>query len=403
MRQLRVGADVARRLQAIHQRHLHVHQHAVELRLAQQVKRLFAIVGQADGGARFFQQFQRHLLVEGVVFHQQDARMLERAHHQGGVGAGAHGRCRLRHAVEHGRRRLVGNAQVGREPEGAAGAGTAVDAYVSTHQLGQLLADGQAQARAAIFARGGGVGLLEGLEEFTHFILRQADAVVAHFEAYQAVPGVRHHLAHFHGNAALFAELDGVIGVVDQHLPQAQRVAHQYGRQLRVDLEQQFQVLAGGARRHHRHQGLHHVVETEVDALDFQLARLDFRDVEDIVDDAQQMLAGEADFFQVIALARFQVCFEGQIRHADHAIHRCADFMAHVGQELALRQAGLFGHLLGLVQLLRALRHALFQMFIEFAQGALAALVIRDVRQAGHHHAHLAVLIADGLGIYGQP
>ena len=245
--------------------------------------------------------------------------------------------------------------------------------------------------------------MLEGLEEFTHFILRQADAVVAYFKAHQTVLGVRHHLAHFHGNAALFAELDGVIGVVDQHLPQAQRIAHQHGRQLRVDLEQQFQVLAGGARCHHRHQGLHHVVETEVDALDFQLARLDFRDVEDIVDDAQQVLAGKADLFQVIALARLQVRFQGEIGHADHAIHRRADFMAHIGQELPLRQARFFGHLLGLVELLGALRHALFQMFIEFAQSALAALVIRDVRQAGHYHAHLAVFIADGLGIYGEP
>jgi hypothetical protein len=57
------------------------------------------------------------------------------------------------------------HAQLGGEPEGAARAGHAAHADFAAHQLRQLLADGEAQAGAAVFAGGGGVGLLEGLEQ----------------------------------------------------------------------------------------------------------------------------------------------------------------------------------------------------------------------------------------------
>ncbi len=50
------------------------------------------------------------------------------------------------------------------EAERASLAGLALDGDAAAHQLGQLLGDGKAEPGAAIFARGRGVGLLEGLE-----------------------------------------------------------------------------------------------------------------------------------------------------------------------------------------------------------------------------------------------
>ncbi len=55
----------------------------------------------------------------------------------------------------------------------------------AAHQLGQALADGQAQAGAAEPTSSGGVGLTEGLEQPAHAIRRDADARVAHGEDQQ--------------------------------------------------------------------------------------------------------------------------------------------------------------------------------------------------------------------------
>jgi hypothetical protein len=49
---------------------------------------------------------------------------------------------------------------------------------------------------------------------------------------------------------------------------------------------------------------------------------------------------------QQLALLRRQLGFQRQIGHADDAVHRRADFVAHVRQEVALGAVGGFGSLL---------------------------------------------------------
>ena len=48
----------------------------------------------------------------------------------------------------------------------------------AAEQHGQFAADGEAQAGAAVLARGAGVGLLEGLEDEPLLLRRDADAGV---------------------------------------------------------------------------------------------------------------------------------------------------------------------------------------------------------------------------------
>ena len=94
-----------------------------------------------------------------------------------------------------------------------------------------------------------------------------------------------------------------------------------------------------------------HGIELELGLLDAQLARLDLGEVEDVVDHAQQMLARGLDLAQVVLLAWQQPGLERQQGQAVDRIERGADLMAHVGQELALGQAGGLGVVLGLKQL----------------------------------------------------
>ena len=73
-----VGAQLARGLQPVHDRHLHVHQHQV-IRLALHLLNgHVAVTGQVHLHACGLQQLLGDLLVERVVFYQQHARTMQR-------------------------------------------------------------------------------------------------------------------------------------------------------------------------------------------------------------------------------------------------------------------------------------------------------------------------------------
>src|SRR5213083_2847156 len=74
------------------------------------------------------------------------------------------------------------------EGEGAAPAWRAVHGDGSAHEGHQPGSDGQAQAGAAVLARGRGVLLLEGPEDARLLVGRNADAGVAHREAEADLP-----------------------------------------------------------------------------------------------------------------------------------------------------------------------------------------------------------------------
>src|SRR5258706_5150953 len=66
------------------------------------------------------------------------------------------------------------------EPEAGAAAGAIVEADVPLHQLDQALADGEAEAGAALLARGGGVGLREAAEDAAVEGFRNAGPAILH-------------------------------------------------------------------------------------------------------------------------------------------------------------------------------------------------------------------------------
>jgi hypothetical protein len=47
---------------------------------------------------------------------------------------------------------------------------------------------------------------------------------------------------------------------------------------------------------------------------------------------------------QIVALLRVKAGLQGQLGHADDGIHRGADFMAHIGQEVGLGAGGGLGN-----------------------------------------------------------
>ena len=118
-----------------------------------------------------------------------------------------------------------------REDERRADARRALERQVAAHHAGEAAADREAEARAAVLARGRAVGLAEGLEQPPLLLRRDADAGVAHADA-QAAPVRRtgpsplgRPRLHPHHHLALRRELERVADQVRQHLPEAQGVA----------------------------------------------------------------------------------------------------------------------------------------------------------------------------------
>ena len=81
----------------------------------------------------------------------------------------------------------------------------------------------------------------------------------------------------------------------------------------------------------------------EFDGLQVDFAGLDLGEVENVVDDVEQRVGGELHGFKIVALFGSQLGVERQVGHADDAVERGADFVAHVGEELAFGAAGRLG------------------------------------------------------------
>ena len=165
-------------------------------------------------------------------------------------------------------------------------------------------------------------------------------------------------------------ELDRVRDEVRERLADATRVAEHALGQVRGDVDHELELLRRGRGRLRRRHFLDVGAQVHLDALELELAGLDLRVVEQVVDDDEQGIGARADHVRVLALAAVEVGVEQERRHADHAVHRRAHLVAHVRQELAA----------GAARGLR-LRARLGERLAQFRE---LLLKFRDVRAGGH-------------------
>jgi hypothetical protein len=222
------------------------------------------------------------------------------------------------------------------------------------HQFGQAARDRQPQAGAAVLAGGRPIALLEALEQPFLLFCGEPDAGVGHRETQHlrgagvAVDGDGFDDIDRDANLAPFGELDRVVAVVDQDLPQAQGIADEHFGNVGGDVEDQFDPLLVRLFADQVDEVVEHVGQLELGRLDAQLAGLDFREIENVVDDAEQVLARLQHLADVVALPRRQFGLEQQMAHAVDRVHRRADLMAHARQELGLGSRRRLGQGLGL-------------------------------------------------------
>jgi len=119
-------------------------------------------------------------------------------------------------------------------------------------------------------------------------------------------------------------------------LPESQGIADEpaaFGGRRTHD---QLDALVRAGACEQRRAFLHHLQEIKWQRLEFDLAGVDLGQVEQIIDDLQQYLRRGADRLGQARLGRGECRAREQFRHADDAIHRCAQFMAHARKKITL-------------------------------------------------------------------
>ena len=91
------------------------------------------------------------------------------------------------------------------------------------------------------------------------------------------------------------------------------------------------------------------MAQVEVNYFEVHFPCLDLGKVQDVIDDLQQGFSRATHGLGIIALLGVQIGVQQQMGHADDPVHRGANFMAHVRQELAFGDIGRFSLNTGLL------------------------------------------------------
>ena len=139
-----------------------------------------------------------------------------------------------------------------------------------------------------------------------------------------------------------------------------------------------------GSDRHHLGHLPQQIVQREPGPLQLELRGFDLGQIEDVVDEMQQVVAGAAKDLHVLVLLGGERGLREQIRDADDRIHRRSDLVAHARQKIGLGLARGLRHGLGLLQL------------------RLHPLALRDVARRGEDALQRAAPVVEGGRVVGH-
>ena len=167
----------------------------------------------------------------------------------------------------------------------------AFDGDVAAHHAAEMLADGETEAGATVFAGGRRVRLGKLLEQPAHLLFGHADPGIRH--------GHRDHVAAIeplwlrrNGHGAFLGELVGVAGEVEKRLPESGLIGV-HGAEVRRAIDHDLVGVLRGHRLYRLGDVLNHRRQRERFEVKLHATRLDLRQVEDIVDQREQV-AGSA-------------------------------------------------------------------------------------------------------------
>ncbi len=234
------------------------------------------------------------------------------------------------------RRWRAGLGERSLEPEVGALARLAVEPDRPFEGERQAADDGQAQPRALDGVLKRGRAARKGFEDALAVGFRHARAGVLDAEA-QPDAGLGAHAVRGQQDSARLGEFHGIAGEVEQNLTQPALVGQHNGK-ARIGRPGDFQTLGVGAGAEQLGDALQQGLDVGGGRVQVEPARIQLGQVEHIVDQTEQMLAGFLQGSQVGPLRRVQAGARQEARHAEHAIQGRAQLMAQGGQHLILAQ-----------------------------------------------------------------
>ena len=250
----------------------------------------------------------------------------------------------------------------------------------TAHEGDKFSRNGKSEPGSAIAPGCRLICLDEGIEQFRQRLRRNSNTGVFDFEAdfCPCVGGVDEPGAENH--TSIRRELDRIGQQIQQDLSQAHGIADQRLWKIFIDHDRKGQLPLFDLQRHDLREVRNGLAKTERRALYLQRGRAELGQVQHIIDDVEQRLAGDLDAIDKPVLLRRQFGARQQVGQANHGIERRPDFMAHVRDEHALGATGALRVFGGLVQALFA---RLVGFFIERGVPPLRrALTVRS-RRAG--------------------
>ena len=216
------------------------------------------------------------------------------------------------------------------KPEFRPAPGGGIDPGPALHGRRQGPDDGEAKTRPAkADTVDPGVGLDEGLEDALPLGFGHAGSGVAHAQPDAA----RARRDRRDQDPALARELDGVGDIVQQDLPQPALIASD-ASEPRGDPPSDLQALFGGPGRGQLADPAQEVLEADVARLDLDGGGPEPGEVQQLVDQAQQVLARLPQGVHIAALLARQGCGLQQAGQAQDAVERGPELVAQAGQFL---------------------------------------------------------------------
>jgi hypothetical protein len=108
--------------------------------------------------------------------------------------------------------------------------------------------------------------------------------------------------------------------------------------------------LPVGARRERAHRFAENRAQRKRHAVQLELARFDLRKIKHVVDDDKQAVRRGFHRAEQRALVLGERRVQRELGHAENRVHRGANLVTHVGQELVLRAVRCLGGLLGVAK-----------------------------------------------------
>ncbi len=211
---------------------------------------------------------------------------------------------------------------------------------IAAEDAGEPAGDDESEPSAAEFSGGAGVGLGEGLEEGGELFVRETDAGVDDFEDEAAFAGGGFG-ADEESDGAGVGEFDCIAEKVGEDLAEARGVGEDGigGCGGVLNCKREFFGVGAGAYEvdAFRDDG----GEWRGDLFELDAFGFDFGEIEDVVDEVEEMAAIAADGVdEGAAFVGCGVAIFEEIGVTEDGGEGCADFVGHVGEELAFGGGG---------------------------------------------------------------